>query len=78
MIEQDHISSDRPDSGVVSAFLSGIQLPLANAEYAIEQHLSESAVWIDSDTRLLLARLRDLIGGVATSARKIVPRTPPG
>ena len=61
---------------LVRAMLTGVQMPLANAEFAIDQHLAARGVWIDMETRILLARLRDMLGEVAASTRRIAAVPP--
>ncbi|MDH3665796.1 MAG: hypothetical protein OEN23_02595 [Paracoccaceae bacterium] len=51
--------------------LSRVQLPLSNAEYALEQFLLSNGPRLDTETRMLLAGVRDCIGRVALSARRL-------
>ncbi len=48
-----------------------MQLPLSNAEFALEQFLLSNGPRLDTETRMLLAGVRDCIGRVAVSARKL-------
>ena len=58
-------------TAALAEVLADVHLPLANAEFAIDQHLLERGVWLDTETRLLLARLRDVLSDVAASTRTI-------
>ncbi len=51
--------------------LRRVQLPLSNAEYALEQYLLSNGPRLDTETRMLLAGVRDCIGRVAVSARRL-------
>lgn len=73
MSRQDQ-TADTIDGRTVADVLSEVHLPLANANFAIDQHLLERGVWLDGETRLLLARLRDVLGDVAASTRTIARR----
>lgn len=53
----------------------GLQLPLENVEFTIDQYLLDNGQRLDTETRMLLANVRDCIGTVAGSTRKIL-RTP--
>ena len=48
-----------------------MQLPLENVEYALEQYLLEHGQRLDTETRILLAGIRDCVGRVAVSARRL-------
>lgn len=50
----------------------GVQLPLENVEFTIEQYLLDHGQRLDTETRVLLANVRDCIGSVAGSTRQIL------
>ena len=52
--------------------IAGVQLPLENVEFTIEQYLLNHGPRLDTETRVLLAKVRDCIGNVAGSTRAIV------
>lgn len=61
----------------VTEVLSGVQLPLENVEYTIQQYLLANGTRLDTETRLLLAGVRDCVGRVAGSTRQMVEQAPP-
>lgn len=54
----------------------GLQLPLENVEFTIDQYLLDNGPRLDTETRVLLANVRDCIGTVAGSTRKILRPNP--
>ena len=52
--------------------IAGVQLPLENVEFTIEQYLLDHGPRLDTETRVLLANVRDCIGTVAVSTRALV------
>ena len=56
--------------------MSAVQLPLENAEYALDQYLLAHGQRLDTETRMLLAGVRDCIGRVAVSARRLARHGP--
>ncbi|MEM7422119.1 MAG: hypothetical protein AAF334_00270 [Pseudomonadota bacterium] len=52
--------------------MSGVQMPLENVEYTIEQYLLANGNRLDTETRCLLAGVRDCVGRVAGSTRRMV------
>ncbi|MEM9060446.1 MAG: hypothetical protein AAGD13_08270 [Pseudomonadota bacterium] len=56
----------------VATAIAGVQLPLENVEYTIEQYLLTNGQRLDTETRVLLANVRDCIGCVAGSTRQLV------
>ncbi|MEM1345889.1 MAG: hypothetical protein AAGI34_15095 [Pseudomonadota bacterium] len=56
----------------IEALTDEIRLPLENIEFTLEQYLLENGCRLDLETRLLLARLRDSLGAVAQSSRRMV------
>jgi len=51
--------------------MADIQMPLENIEFTIEQYLLDNGTRLDPETRFLLARVRDSVGRVAVSTRRI-------
>jgi hypothetical protein len=60
-----------PDYDQIGEVLSGVQLPLENVEFALEQYLLANGQRLDSETRILLAGVRDCVGRVVVSARRL-------
>ncbi|MGF1502392.1 MAG: hypothetical protein ACFBSD_11305 [Paracoccaceae bacterium] len=46
-------------------------MPLENVEFTIEQYLLQNGCRLDLETRRLLAGVRDCVGRVAVSTRRI-------
>lgn len=65
-------SAPQADLSQVQSVLCGVQLPLENVEYTIEQYLLANGARLDTETRYLLAGVRDCIGRVAGSTRRMV------
>ena len=63
-----------PDSNRIGEVISAVQLPLANVEYALEQYLLAHGQRLDIETRVLLAGVRDCVGRVVVSARRLSRR----
>lgn len=59
----------KPMAPEIAEVLSKVQLPLSNIEYHIERYLLEHGSRLDTQTRILLARVRDSIGTVADTTR---------
>lgn len=55
----------------VGEVLDSVQLPLENVEYAIAQYLLANGQRLDTETRVLLAGVRDCIARVAMRARRL-------
>jgi hypothetical protein len=51
--------------------IGAVQLPLANVEFALEQYLLAHGQRLDTETRILLAGVRDCVGRVAVSAQRL-------
>jgi len=71
---QQNLNCDR--SGVAGGEFVGdvigtVQLPLANVEFTLEQYLLENGQRLDTETRILLAGVRDCVGRVAVSAQRL-------
>ena len=60
-----------PEYDQIGEVLSGVQLPLENVEFALEQYLLENGQRLDTETRILLAGVRDCVGRVVVSARRL-------
>ena len=58
----------------MSEVLAGVQIPLENVEYTIEQYLLANGARLDTETRFLLAGVRDCVGRVAGSTRRMMGR----
>lgn len=55
----------------IGEVLSAVQLPLENVEFALEQYLLSNGQRLDTETRVLLAGVRDCVGRVADSTRHL-------
>lgn len=51
--------------------ISDIQMPLENLAFTIEEYLLANGIWLDTETRLLLAGVRDCADRVAGSVRQV-------
>jgi hypothetical protein len=60
-----------PEYDQIGEVLAGVQLPLENVEFALEQYLLAHGQRLDTETRILLAGVRDCVGRVAVSARRL-------
>ena len=58
-------------------FVSDIQIPLDNVAYTIEAYLMAHGSRLDTETRFLLAGIRDCADRVAGSARRMLRDTVP-
>jgi hypothetical protein len=63
-------SSDAND-GFMGDVIGAVQLPLANVEFTLEQYLLAHGQRLDTETRILLAGVRDCVGRVAVSAQRL-------
>ncbi len=59
------------DCDRIGEVMSGVQLPLENVEFALEQYLLAHGQRLDTETRILLAGVRDCVGRVVVSARRL-------
>ncbi len=50
-----------------SKVIEGVRLPLENIEFTIEQYLLANGAWLDTETRCLLAGVRDGVRRIAGS-----------
>ena len=64
-------SRDNPDTDRIGEVITAVQLPLENVEYALEQYLLSHGQRLDVETRVLLAGVRDCVGRVVVSARRL-------
>jgi len=55
----------------IGEVLSTVQLPLENVEFALDQYLLSHGQRLDTETRVLLAGVRDCVGRVVISARRL-------
>ena len=55
----------------VGDLLGRVQLPLSNAEFALEQYLLRNGQRLDTETRILLAGVRDCVRRAALNARRL-------
>ena len=60
-----------PDCDRIGEVMSGVQLPLENVEFALEQYLLSHGQRLDTETRILLAGVRDCVGRVVVSAKRL-------
>lgn len=60
-----------PGGDRIGEVIGAVQLPLENVEFALEQYLLENGPRLDTETRVLLASIRDCVGRVAVSARRL-------
>ena len=60
-----------PDGDRIGEVMSAVQLPLENVEFALEQYLLSHGQRLDTETRVLLAGVRDCVGRVVVSARRL-------
>lgn len=59
------------DCDRIGEVLCGVQLPLENVEFALEQYLLSNGQRLDTETRILLAGVRDCVGRVVVTARRL-------
>ena len=60
-----------PEYDRIGEVISAVQLPLENVEFALEQYLLAHGQRLDTETRVLLAGVRDCVGRVVVSARRL-------
>jgi hypothetical protein len=60
-----------PEGDRIGEVMSRVQLPLENVEFALEQYLLSNGQRLDTETRILLAGVRDCVGRVVVSARHL-------
>ncbi len=60
-----------PEYDRIGEVISAVQLPLENVEFALEQYLLAHGQRLDTETRDLLAGVRDCVGRVVVSARRL-------
>ena len=57
--------------GALAMMLDDVEIPLKNIEFTIEQYLLANGARLDTQTRILLAGMRDCVGRVAGSTREL-------
>jgi len=62
---------DNPDGDRIGEVIGAVQLPLENVEYALEQYLLDHGQRLDTETRVLLAGVRDCVGRVVVTTRRL-------
>ncbi len=60
-----------PEQDRIGEVMSAVQLPLENVEFALDQYLLSHGQRLDTETRVLLAGVRDCVGRVVVSARRL-------
>ena len=60
-----------PDCDRIGEVIGAVQLPLENVEFALDQYLLAHGQRLDTETRVLLAGVRDCVGRVVVSARRL-------
>ena len=63
-----------PDRDRIGEVICAVQLPLENVEFALDQYLLAHGQRLDTETRVLLAGVRDCVGRVVVSARRLSRR----
>ena len=63
-----------PDCDRIGEVISAVQLPLENVEFALQQYLLSHGQRLDTETRVLLAGVRDCVGRVVVSTRRLSRR----
>ncbi len=63
-----------PDCDRIGEVICALQLPLENVEFALDQYLLAHGQRLDTETRILLAGVRDCVGRVVVSARRLSRR----
>ena len=66
--------SQAPDTDRVGEVMSAVQLPLENVEFILEQYLQANGPRLDTETRALLAGVRDCVARVVVSTRRLSGR----
>ena len=67
----NHNRGGEADGEFIGDVIGAVQLPLANVEFALEQYLLAHGQRLDTETRILLAGVRDCVGRVAVSAQRL-------
>lgn len=66
----------RDDDDPIRKVLSGVQIPLENLEFTLDEFLKAKGSEIDSETRLMLTGIRDSVGYIAWQTREIARPLP--
>ncbi len=61
----------KTDAAQLAEVVSDVQIPLDNLAYTVEAYLMANGTRLDTETRLLLAGIRDCAGRVAGSVRQM-------
>jgi len=64
-------SMQTPGGDRIGEVIGAVQLPLENVEYALEQYLLDNGTRLDTETRVLLASIRDCVGRIAITTRRL-------
>ena len=70
------MSGERTVDSRLTEVVSDVQLPLDNLSYTIEAYLLANGARLDTETRFLLAGIRDCADRVAGSVRRLVVEAP--
>ena len=65
------MSGERTVENRLTAVVSDVQIPLDNLAYTIEEYLLANGARLDTETRFLLAGIRDCADRVAASVRRL-------
>ncbi len=65
------MSGDRKVDKRLATVVSDVQIPLDNLAYTIEEYLLANGARLDTETRFLLAGIRDCADRVAGSVRRL-------
>lgn len=65
------MSGERSAETRLAEVVSDIQIPLDNLAYTVEAYLLANGARLDTETRLLLAGIRDCADQVADSVRRV-------
>ena len=62
------------DTARIGEVMAAVQIPLENVEFTLEHYLLANGQRLDTETRMLLAHIRDSIGRVVVSTRSLSHR----
>lgn len=65
------MSGERTVEPRLGEVVSDIEIPLENLVYTIEAYLMANGTWLDTETRFLLAGVRDCADRLAGSVRRV-------
>ena len=66
-----HTNKNKTVDARLAEVVSDVQIPLDNLAYTVEAYLLANGTRLDTETRLLLAGVRDCAGRVAGSVREM-------